>query len=110
MDWVNDPRNIPIVEGDDITLFDFEDTGLYQIHFLYESRGRKAIDAAKQAIDRIFEFHGAKGIFGIVPNFRRDVKLLARWTGMKYAGKRSTDCGPCELFILSRDMWKRQRS
>ena len=107
MDWVNDPRNIPIVEGDDIALFDYEDFGIYQVHVLYESRGRAAIDFTKRAFARMFEDHGAQAIFGLVPDFRRDVKLLARWTGMKYVGKRSTDCGLCELFVLAKDMWKR---
>ena len=52
----------------------------------------------------MFDIHGADLIFGLVPDFRRDVKLLARWVGMKSAGIRMTDEGPCELFVLSAPM------
>lgn len=110
MDWVRDPRNIPIVEGDDVILFDFESQGIYQIHVLLESRGRHALDFIRQAFDRMFEDHGTEIIFGLVPDFRRDVKIMARWVGMKHTGKRATDCGPCEVYVLSRDMWKRRQS
>lgn len=110
LDWVRDPRNIPIVEGDDIALFDFEEPGVYEVHFLYESRGRKAIDFTKEAFRRMFDDHGAAMIFGLVPDFRRDVKLMARWAGGKYVGKRATEFGPCEVYVLSRDMWTRQQS
>lgn len=110
VDWVNDPRNIPIVEEDDIALFDFEQPGVYQVHFLYESRGRKAIDFTKEAFRRMFEDHGAKMIFGLVPDFRRDVKLVARWAGGKCVGKRATDEGMCEVYVLSHEMWTGQQS
>jgi len=108
VEWVSDPRNIPIVEDDDIALFDFEQSGVYQVHFLYKSRGKAAINFTKEAFKRMFEDHGASMIFGLVPDHRRDVKLMARWTGGKYVGKRMTDEGLCEVFVLSKDMWNRQ--
>jgi hypothetical protein len=54
----------------------------------------------------MFEDHGATLIIGLVPDHRRDVKLLSRWIGGKSAGMRATSNGPCELFVLSDDMWK----
>ena len=101
---MNDPRNIAIVDGDDAILFDFESTGIYQVHVLLESRGRRAVDFIQRAFDRMFDDHGAQIIFGLVPDFRRDVKMMARWTGMKYVGKRATEFGPCEVYVLSSEM------
>jgi hypothetical protein len=105
--WLANDRNVPIVFGNgDIALFDYEDEGIYQVHFLFESRGRQAIAHAKQAFDQLFINHNATLIFGLVPDFRRDVKLLARWAGGKSQGIRQTSEGPCELFVLSNAMWK----
>lgn len=104
--WLANEHNVPVVfENGDIALFDYEGEGVYQVHFLFESRGRQAIDHAKQSFDHMFK-SGASLIFGLVPDFRRDVKLLARWAGGKSAGMRETSEGPCELFVLSNAMWK----
>ncbi len=105
--WLANDRNVPIVfDNGDIALFDYEDEGVYQVHFLFESRGCQAIAHAKQAFDQLFINHNATLIFGLVPDFRRDVKLLARWAGGKSQGIRQTSEGPCELFVLSNAMWK----
>lgn len=104
--WMDHPGNVPVTfDNGDIALFDYEGDGTYQVHFLFESRGRKAIEHAKQSFDYMFK-RGASLIFGLVPDFRRDVKLLARWAGGKSKGIRQTSEGPCELFVLSNAMWK----
>jgi hypothetical protein len=105
--WLASEGNIPIVfENGDIALFEHEGEGTYEGHLLFESRGREAISHARKAFEIMFTKHGAKLILGLVPDFRRDVKLLARWAGGKSVGKRSTSNGVCELFILSDAMWK----
>lgn len=106
-DWVANPRNIAVTADEDIALFDFEAPGFYQVHILYGSRGVRALNRIREAFRQMFTEHAADGIFAMVPDFRRDVKMMARWTGMEFAGKRDTDCGMCELFFLTRTMWKR---
>jgi len=106
--WLSTPGNIAITfTNGDVTLFDDEGDKIYQVHVLFQSRGRKAIDHVKQAFRRMFDDHEAKMIFAMVPDFRRDVKLLARWVGCKSAGLRQTSEGPCELFVMSSMMWRR---
>lgn len=106
--WLATPGNIAIEIGDNVALFDAEGDGIYQIHVLFVSRGRLAIIAAKEAIRRMFADHGAALIFGMVPRFRRDVNFLARWVGMRPAGIRNTSEGPCELFVLPKEIWSLQ--
>jgi hypothetical protein len=106
-DWLASEGNIPVTfDNGDIALFEHEGDADYQVHFLFVGRGRKAIDHARESFRIMFTEHGAKLIFGLVPDFRRDVKLLARWAGGKCAGQRMTPEGPCELFVLSNSMWK----
>lgn len=108
--WLAEPGNIAIVKeaggATDIALFDDEGDGTYEMHVLFHSRGRAAIDTAKEAMRRMFVDHGANLIFAKVPEIRPDVKLFARWIGMKYTGYRDTIYGPCQLFVLSREMQK----
>lgn len=105
--WQARPGNIPIIfDNGDVALFDHEGEGTYEVHFLFESRGRVAIDHAREAFRQMFTEHHAKLIFGMVPDFRRDVKMLARWAGGKCVGTRNTSEGVCELYVLSHEMWK----
>lgn len=106
-DWVADLRNIAVTIGEDIALFDFEAPGTYQVHILYGSRGVRALNRIREAFRQMFTEHAADVIFALVPDFRRDVKMMARWTGMEFIGARETDCGPCDLFVLPRATWKR---
>lgn len=105
--WLVRQGNIPITfPNGDVALFDAEGDGIYEVHFLFESRGQTAIEHARESFRQMFIEHGAELIFGLVPNFRRDVKLLARWAGGKSRGLRATSNGLCELFVLSNAMWK----
>lgn len=107
VDWLAHEGNVPVTfDNGDIALFDYEGDGNYEVHFLFVARGRAAIEHAKEAFRVMFVEHGAQLIFGLVPDFRRDVKLLARWIGGKFAGRRATSEGPCELYVLSAAMWK----
>lgn len=106
-DWVAFPGNVPVTfDNGDVILFDFEGDDFYQIHVLLRSRGRKAIGHIREAIRIMFEERGAIFIFGLAPDFRSDVKMMARWVGMRSSGLRPTRDGPCELFVLSKFMWK----
>lgn len=100
--WLASPGNVPITfENGDIALFDYEGNKVYQIHLLFNSRGRQAIDHVREATRQMMVDYGAEVIFGMVPDFRRDVKMLGRWAGYKFAGKRQTPEGVCELFVIS---------
>lgn len=103
--WLAGEGNVPIVMGNDIALFDDEGDCAYQVHFLFASRGKAVVASAKESFKQMFERYGAELIFGLVPDFRRDVKMLARFSGGKYIGKRETADGVCELFVLSKEMW-----
>lgn len=109
--WLETEGNVPIALDDDcfdLALFDGHGDGIYEVHFLFGSRGRPAIVTAREAFKLMFENYGAELIFGLVPDFRRDVKLVARWAGGKLAGLRNTADGPCELYVLSKEMWSKK--
>lgn len=105
--WVSDPDNIAVVSDAGVVLFEhLWGASVYEVHFLLSARGRTAIDAIKAAFSNMFDRPHVDTLCGLIPNDRRDSKLVARWAGAKSVGLRQTDDGPCELFILSRSMWK----
>lgn len=104
VDWIADERNVAISDGDDVILFDYERPGVYQFHWLASSRGRSAITRAKRALKTMFDEHGAEAIFGLVPVERPDVRLMARWLGAELADETPTQNGPCQIFIMTKDM------
>jgi len=105
-DWLSNPENVALAfENGDIVLFEHEGDRDYQVHVLFVSGGRVAIQHVREAFAAMFD-NGAELIFGLVPDERRDVKMMARWTGMKFAGKRPIPEGECDLFVLSNIMWK----
>ena len=78
-DWLSTPGNVAIVlPNDDIALFDDneDEQGVYQGHLLFKSRGREAIESAKECFRRMFCDHGAEVIYGLIPPDRRDGKSL----------------------------------
>lgn len=112
-DWLASKGNIPVTfDNGDVALFDYEGDGIYEGHYLFVSRGEEAIRHAKSAIRTMFVEHGVSLIFGMVPDFRRDVKLMTRWLGFRSKGARWASEGPglpdvkFELFVLSKFMWK----
>lgn len=106
-DWLNTPGNVPVTfDNGDIALFDDEGDRCYQVHFLFAARGRKAIEHAREAFRIMFVEHSAELIFGLTPIGLRHARIFNRWIGGKSAGIRSTAEGLCELFVMSRIMWK----
>ena len=102
-DWVADPNNVAFVEDQDVVLFDRDNDGLFEIHVLLASRGKAAVECVNRALDMMFRDRGAEVIFGMVPEHRRDVKMMARWCGLKPVAKTSIDGERVEMFGINRD-------
>lgn len=100
IDWVSDPRNIAVMEGDDLALFDYEAPGIYQGHFLFQSRGKEAVEATRILTRRMFE-HGARMLVGYVPVCNRKAGVIARMAGWHYAGIKATEDGPMFVYLIA---------
>jgi hypothetical protein len=112
-DWLARKENVPVTfDNGDIALFDYEGDDVYQVHFLFQSRGRKAIDHARESFKTMFMEHGAALIMGLTPVAMRHARIFNRWIGGHSAGTRWAPEGPglpdveFELFVLSKFQWK----
>jgi hypothetical protein len=106
-EWLASPGNIPITfDNGDIALFDDEGDRVFQVHFLFNSRGKEAIANAREAFRAMFEEHGADTLFGLTPVSLHHARLFNRWIGGVFVGVRETPAGPCALYVLSKTKWK----
>jgi hypothetical protein len=103
-DWVADPRNICLIDGDDMALFDYLAPGQYAIHLFFQSRGRAAIEQVKKATYCMFVEHGAQMLYANVPAFRKDVDLVARLAGWRYMRTQTTEHGPVRVYLTAPEM------
>lgn len=109
VDWVADDRNVAFVEGPNVVLFDFDSDGIYEIHVLLIARGKAAIECIRRAFAMMFRDHAANIIFGMVPDIRPDVKMMARLCGMTFTQKLNHRGDNVELFELTRDQWEKDQ-
>lgn len=104
--WLRTPGNISIAnDAGDVILFERATVGVYEFHWLQmKTKGREAVRITLDAIDEVFREKDCAMMFGLVPVDRRDSKLMARWIGSKSVGIVPTEHGPCEMFIMTREM------
>jgi len=101
-DWFERPGNISINIDEDVFLFDYENEGIYQAHFLATEGGKATLRRSKQALRIMFD-GDATMVFCLVPVARRDVSLMVRWIGFTYKQTVPTPYGVCDLYCVLKD-------
>lgn len=107
-EWLAIAGNQPFAfENGDVILF--EDTGdrIFHVHYLFDkARGREALKQARAAFKVMFEKHKARALAGLTPLDNRAARMFNRLVGGKSIGIVETPFGPCEKFVMTRQMWK----
>ena len=100
IDWVRNPMNVAITEGDDLALFDYIEPGVYEGHFFFQSRGKEAVEATRIITARMLET--AHLIIGRVPLINRKAGVIARSAGYHYVGISHTEHGPVFVYLAGK--------
>lgn len=109
--WAEDGRNIALVtDKGDINLFQYQAEGTYVGHFFYISRGKNAVRVANDMLDAIFKYDDVQVILGLTPVDKLGAKWLARKIGFKSHGEIDTPPGRCELFVMSRSDYEKDKA
>lgn len=102
--WVKDAANRAVIIGSNVMLFEINGRTV-EFHWLKTGSGtRQLIKDTREAMRRIFEDTGADVIYGLIPDERRDSKLVARWVGAKSVGRFWTACGNVEAFVITPEL------
>lgn len=94
-----DPRII-VSPNDDCGLFFEIRPKVYSGHYLFRSKGKKAIESARYILDEIFK--EAEVVIGETPISNTAARKLSLALGFKQYGEIWTPVENCELFILTR--------
>ena len=109
-EWVNNPLNIALInKNQDVALFENQINLPKTVcgHYFFFSRGRSAIEAAKEFLKEIFsEEYNVETIIGLTPEGHKAALWMNRQLGFKENGSVDTAIGPCKLVILTKNQWK----
>lgn len=106
IDWLSDPVNIALEnEQGDIALFEYglPHKKIYSGHYIFKSRGKAAIQAARDFLDEIFNScYNISIVMGLTPVEYRAAKWLTRRIGFTSYGIEEIRGKQYELFILTK--------
>lgn len=102
-EWVNTKEKIALINGEDCALFSLVKPYVYEGHYVFKSRGKAAITAAKKFLSTMFDEYDAKVINGITPLENLGARYLTRKLGFTSYGEVQTKLGSCELFVLTKE-------
>lgn len=102
-EWIDKPDTIALVNDDgDLALF--EKHGTWQGHYYFKSRGKKAVVAAKNFLDEVFNScYNISVLTGLTPVHNLGARWLSRKIGFKSQGIMTIDNEPFEFFILTKE-------
>lgn len=103
-DWVNNPANIALVnDSGDVALFEIGFKNVYTGHYYFTSKGRKAIQVARQFIDELFNTcYNIEVILGLTPLTNLPARWLSRQVGFKSHGVVEGPKRHYEMFIITK--------
>lgn len=102
-EFLDNPRNLMLTEGDNVGLATFEYPGVYNTHWFFEVRGRKALDLGRAMLDYLFKNTDAKAVRGMIDTDLPASQWAARQIGWKSYGVMDTVTGEYELFCMTKD-------
>lgn len=101
--------NLAFTDGAAVMLFPWMEGAAYEVHFMFPKpvRGKAAVEAASEMIDRVFTEHGARVIYGYPPRDNRAVRTLGYRLGFRPIGQTVTDSmgRECPIYTLECERW-----
>lgn len=113
IEWLSNPVNIAL-ENDkgDLALFEhsFKDKPIYSGHYCFQSRGKIAVQVAKDFLDELFNScYNISVIMGLVPIKHKAARWMSRHIGFVSYGLEEIHNKEYELFILTKKEFQHGR-
>lgn len=105
-EFLSNDRNTILEDSGDVAIFQYIRPGVYQGHYFFESRGKKALERARGFLKEFWK-KDVDVIEGLTPTFCRGAQIFSRLLGFQSFGIVETPNGECELFIMTRDQFNK---
>lgn len=103
-DWMSNQQNIVLtnIHGD-IALFEIGFKNIYTGHYYFKSRGKQAIQAARDFLDELFNTcYNISVLLGLTPIDKKHASWLSRQVGFKSYGFEELNGKQYEIFIITK--------
>lgn len=102
--WLDDKNNLAFTDDrENIGLLEYDRPGLYNSHLFFNSRGREALQCAKDMIANAFDNYPVEVMRGYTPLTNKAARWFDRQLGYTSYGVIHMNGTPdCELFILTK--------
>lgn len=103
-EWLSIPTNIALInDKGDVALFEIGFRDVYTGHYCFKSRGRAAINAAKDFLDEIFNTcYNIDVILGLTPITNLPARWFSRQVGFTSHGVVEGPTRHYEMFIITK--------
>lgn len=104
VEWVSSPKNIAVVNSiGDMAIFEHSGNGLVNAHYYFKSRGRQAIQVARNFLNEIFnDPYEVQVVRGFTPLTNLGARWVSRQIGCTSHGVLEIDHKFYELFIITK--------
>lgn len=111
-EWLETPTNIALTNDQgDVALFEIGLRNIYSGHYAFKSRGKQAIEAAREFLDEIFNTcYNIDVIMGLTPITNLPARWLTRRVGFKSYGVVEGPKRHYEMFIMTKREFNGQSS
>lgn len=103
--WLENPRNVMLVEDDNVGCATYEYPGVYTVHWFYNVRGRAALNLACKMLDEMFTNYWMQTARGLTPKSIPQAIWLAKQIGFKSYDvvEFPNQEGPYEVMMLNKE-------
>jgi hypothetical protein len=102
-DWINQEGNLAFVDDlGNVGILHKDSPGVYDSHIFFKSRGREAIQRAKEMMAFGFDETDCIVMRGYTPVYNKAARWINRQLGYTSYGVLSQLNPPCELFIVTK--------
>lgn len=104
--WLAFDKNVALInERNDVGLFEYRNDGTYTLHCFFHSRGRDAVQAARELLDYAFNETPVKITIGFTPVDKKGAMWLCRHVGFDILGYEDIDGREHMISTMTRKKW-----
>lgn len=100
-DLLSKEGSFVLQKGEDFSIFSKVSDKIVEGHYAFKSRGKKALEVAKEMISEVFD-RGHEVILGRTPHVNKKARWFSRQLGFQSISDEDTYRGKVEVFMLKK--------
>jgi hypothetical protein len=103
-EWLNNPLNYALIDGDNIAFAEYKKEGVYWVHFCFDTaRGREAISLANKMKDAFCRNFNNPVLIGLVAAENKPAVFVTKKMGFRHLDFVTTEHGLTHIMYYKKD-------